>query len=96
MSAKLLTEYDAALDSKKRFVVRGLPAFNHFHVKVFKNPKREEYTLKMEPRVLASPDQLSEKTLRMMDSAMKNLARGLAGEPVNIKKMKRLADALPD
>ncbi len=96
MSAELLTEYDATLDSKKRFVVRGLPGFNHFHIKVFKDPKSKGYTLKMEPRVLASLDQLSEKTLRMMDASMKNIAKGVVGEPVDIKEMKRLADALPD
>jgi hypothetical protein len=96
MSAELLTEYDATLDSKKRFVVRGLPGFNHYHVKVFKDPKSEGYTLKMEPRVLAGLDQLSEKTLRMMDAAMKNIAKGVASEPVDIEKMKELADDLPD
>jgi hypothetical protein len=96
MSEELLTEYDATLDSKKRFVVRGLPDFNHFHVKIFKDPKKEQYTLKMEPRVLASLDQLSEKTLSMMDSAMKNYAKGKVSEAVDIKKMKAIADALPD
>lgn len=96
MATKLLTEYDATLDSKKRFVIRGLPNFNHFHVKVFKDPNREEYTLKMEPRVLASLDQLSEKTLRMMDSAMENYAKGNVGDVIDLTKMKELADGLPD
>ena len=96
MSSELLTEYDATLDSKRRFVVKGVPAFKHFHVKVFKDPKNAGYTFKMEPRVLASLDQLSEKTLRMMDRAMRNFADGDVSEPVDLKEIKRLADGLPD
>jgi hypothetical protein len=96
MASKLLTEYDATMDTKKRFVVRGLPAFNHFHVRVFKDRKSNNYTLKMEPRVLARLDQLSAKTLRMMDSAMMNYAKGVVGEPIDLAKMKGLSDALPD
>jgi hypothetical protein len=96
MTAKLVSEYDATLDSKKRFVIRGLPPFGHFHVKVFKDPNKEEYTLKMEPRVLASLDQLSEKTLRMMDTAMENYAKGIRSKPIDTDEMRKIADALPD
>ena len=98
MSAELLTEYDATLDQKRRFVLRGLPLFNHFHVSVYRERKgrKEAYTLKMQPRVLASLDQISAKTLRMLDSSMKNFAKGVASEPVNVKKLKESADALPD
>jgi hypothetical protein len=45
---------------------------------------------------LAALDQLSAKTLRMMDHGMKNLGKGLASEPRDVKKMKDLADGLPD
>ena len=96
MAAELLSEYDTTLDSKKRFVVRGLPAFKHFHVKIFKDPKSSGYTFKMEPRILASLDQLSEKTLRMMDKSMKNYGNGVVSEPVDVDEMKRISDALPD
>jgi len=96
MKTELLSEYDATIDSKKRFVVKGLPAFNHYHVKVFKEIGTDVYTLKMEPRVLASLDQLSEKTLRMMDKSMKNFKKGIAGEPVDLDKVKKITDEVQD
>jgi len=57
MSTELLTEYDATLDTKRRFVVKGLPPFKHYHVRVYANEKGA-ITLKMEPQVLAKLDQL--------------------------------------
>lgn len=96
MKAKLVTEYDATVDKKRRFIVRGLPNFDHFHVKVYKDPDKEEYTLKMEPRVLASLDQLSEKTLRMLDKAMENFSSGIRSEPVDTDELRKIADALQD
>ncbi|MBN2188459.1 MAG: hypothetical protein JW699_03315 [Chitinispirillaceae bacterium] len=92
MSAELLKEYDATLDTKRRFVVRGLPPFNHYHVRVYTNDKGA-FTLKMEPQVLAKLNQLSANTLRMMDKSMKNLAKGVVGKPVNLDELKRFADA---
>lgn len=93
MSAQLLTEYDATVDNKKRVVLRGLPAaFDHYHVSVYRDSENNSYTLRMEPRVLASLDQLSSKTLRMMDRAMGNLARGKAGEPVDLQELAKHVD----
>jgi len=96
MSAELLTEYDATLDKKRRFVVRGLPPFSHFHVSVYKKNrgKKSTYTLKMEPRVLASLDQLSVNTLRMLDSSMNNFSKGKVSEHVDLEKVRKIADAL--
>jgi hypothetical protein len=91
MPAELLTEYDATLDTKRRFVVRGLPAFTHFHVRVYTGDKGT-YTLKMEPQVLAKLDQLSTNTLHMIDKSMKNFAKGVAGKPITLEKLKRYAD----
>jgi hypothetical protein len=91
MSTELLTEYDATLDTKRRFVVKGLPPFKHYHVRVYSDEKGA-ITLKMEPQVLAKLDQLSANTLRMMDKSMKNLAKGIAGKPVDLEELKRYAD----
>lgn len=96
MKSKLVKEYDAIVDKKRRFVLRGLPNFDHFHVKVYKDPDKEEYTLKMEPRVLASLDQLSEKTLKMMDKAIENFSNGIRSEPIDTDEMRKTADALQD
>ena len=91
MSAALLIEYDATLDTKRRFVVRGLPPYKHYHVRIYANDKGA-YTLKMEPQVLAKLDQLSANTLHMMDKSMKNFAKGIAGNPVDLEELKRSAD----
>jgi len=82
--AALLKEYDAALDSKKRLTVRGIKDFTHYHVKVFSNGNVE-----LEPRVLARLDQLSAKTLRMMDQSMRNYAAGVVGKPIDIDQLKK-------
>jgi hypothetical protein len=95
MSAELLTEYDATLDTKRRFVVKGVPPFKHYHVRVYAN-ENGAITLKMEPLVLAKLDQLSANTLHMMDKSMKNFAKGIAGNPVDIEELKRYADAESD
>lgn len=92
MSAELLKEYDTTLDTKRRFVVRGLPAFKHYHVRVYTNDKGA-FTLKMEPQILAKLDQLSANTLHMMDKSMKNFAKGVVGKPVDLEDLKRHADS---
>ena len=92
MATELLTEYDATLDTKRRFVVKGVPPFKHYHVRVYANDKGA-ITLKMEPQVLAKLDQLSANTLNMMDKSMKNFAKGIVGKPVDLDELKRYADA---
>lgn len=91
MQEHLLSEYDATLDTKRRFVARGLPPFSHYHVRVYAG-RKGSYTLKMEPRVLAGLDQLSAKSLRMLDKSMKNYAKGKAGKPIDLEELRRHAD----
>ncbi len=83
----LLKEYDTSLDTRRRLTVRGMRNFTHYHVKVFADGKIE-----LEPRVLASLDQLSAKTLQSMDVAMRNYVKGVVGKPVDLKKLKRHMD----
>lgn len=87
MSAQLQREYDASLDSKHRFTLRGRPPFNHFHVKQFTDGR-----LLLEPRVLATPDQLSKKTLRMLDSSMQNFSKGIVGESLDLDELREFAE----
>lgn len=81
MTENLFQEYDTKLDNKHRCVIHGIPSFDRYHVKVFNNGKIE-----MTPRVLASPDELSEKTLRMIYGSIRNLKKGKAGSTVDFKK----------
>ena len=38
----------------------------------------------------------SESTLRMLDQSMKNYLKGKVSKPVNLNKMKHIADTLPE
>jgi hypothetical protein len=85
--SELLKEYNVELDKKNRMTIRGKLPFNNYHVSVFKNGM-----IVMEPRYLAKIDELSEKTLLMIDESGKNLAKGLAGEPVDFTEFKDILD----
>ena len=87
MSAQVQREYDAFLDSKRRFTLRGRSPFKHFHVKQFTDGR-----VLLEPRVLATPDQLSKKTLHMLDSSMQNFSKGIAGSPVDPHELREFAE----
>ena len=84
MSTGILKEYDAKLDTKGRCIIRGVPAFDRYHVKVFQDGKVE-----MQPRVLASPEELSENTLRMIYGSIRNIKKGKAGSAVDFVKHKK-------
>jgi hypothetical protein len=84
MAEKLMQEYDAKLDNKRRCVIHGIMPFDRYHVKVFENGKVE-----MTPRVLASPEELSAKTLRMIYSSIKSLKKEKAGSAVDFKLYKK-------
>ncbi len=89
MAGKVLQEYDAKLDNKRRCVIHGNLPFDRYHIKIFDSGKIE-----MNPRVLASPEELSEKTLRMIYGSIKNLKENKAGSAVDFKKYgKYLKDA---
>jgi hypothetical protein len=81
MAEEIIQEYDAKLDSKHRCVIHGIPSFDRYHVKVFGSGKIE-----MTPRVLASPEELSENTLKMIYSSIRNLKDGNAGSTIDFDK----------
>ncbi len=72
-----IKEYDAKIDTKKRITLRG-SSYEYYHVIEFPNGKIE-----LEPRILVEPPDISDATLRMMDSAMANLKKGKASEPID-------------
>ena len=94
MAAEVLNEYDTTIDSKFRITVRGKARnklYKNYHVKIYTDGH-----IVLEPRVLVHPDQISEKTLKMMDSAMENYAKGNYSESVDLNEMRKLADELSD
>ena len=83
MSENIIQEYDTKLDNKHRCVIHGIPAFDRYHVTIFESGRIE-----MTPRVLASPDELSEKTLKMIYGSIKNLKEGQTGSAVDFDECK--------
>ena len=82
MKSELLKQYNVELDQKRRMTIRGNTGFSNYHVSIFKNGK-----IVMEPRYLAKLDELSEKTLHMIDKSILNLSKGNAGEPVDFSEL---------
>ena len=71
-------EYDAKIDIKRRITLRG-SSYDYYHVIEYPNGKIE-----LQPRVLVEPFEISEDTLRMVDSSMANLKKGQASEPIDL------------
>lgn len=84
MAEDIIKEYDAKLNNKHRCVIHGIPAFDRYHVKVFLNGKIE-----MTPKVLASPEELSEDTLRTIYCSVRSLKEGDAGSTIDFDKYQK-------
>lgn len=84
MVEQIVEEYDAKLDSKQRCIVHGIPAFERYHVRVYTSGKIE-----MTPRVLASTEELSENSRRMLYSSIRNFKKGKTGSAVNFAKYRK-------
>jgi hypothetical protein len=81
MAEKVVREYDAKLDSKHRCAIHGIPAFNRYHIKVFKNGRIE-----MTPRILVAPEEHSENSIKINNDSMKNQKKSEINTTVNIVK----------
>ena len=79
-------EYDAKLDSKKRLTVRGART-KHYHVTEY-----DDGTVELSPRELIHPDEISRRTLQMMDKAMENLKKRKVSKPVDMEELEELLD----
>ncbi|HEV7406636.1 MAG TPA: hypothetical protein VGO11_27040 [Chthoniobacteraceae bacterium] len=78
-STVALQEYDARLDSKKRVTIRGA---GH---ECFRVRHRKDGSILLQP--LPAEEPVSERTLRAMDAAIKNLGAGKRSKPVDLKKL---------
>ena len=84
--APVVNEYDAKLDSKKRLTIRGART-KFYHV-----TEREDGTIELSPRELVHPDEVSKRTLEMVEKAIDNFQSGEASEPVNLDELEKLLD----
>lgn len=80
MSATIVKEYEAHLDSKNRITIRD--AENEYYaVKRFSDGR-----VLLEPRVLVPPEAISKRTLKMLDKAAKNFKQGDVSEPIDLDR----------
>lgn len=84
--AQSILEYDAKLDSKKRITIRGART-EYYHV-----TERKDGTIELSPRELVHPDEISERTLRMVDKAISNMKEGKVSEPIDMDDLSKLLD----
>jgi len=84
--ATVIREYDAKLDSRDRLVLRDAE-FEHYHVVMY-----DDGSVRLEPRVLAHPGELSARTLQMMDRSVASLEQGKTGEAVDFSRYRALLD----
>lgn len=78
---KIVKEYDAKIDSKKRLTIRGTE-YDYFHIKHYKNG-----SILLEPRVLVEP-KISKETLEMIEESVDNYREGKISKPVDVSKYK--------
>lgn len=67
--------YDAKIDSKKRVTLRGAK-FEYYNV-----VEMDDGSILLTPRVLVSPFEISEKTLKTMDQSMTSFKKGKVSKP---------------
>ncbi len=79
-------EYDAKLDSKKRITIRGART-QLYHV-----TEKKDGTIELSPRELVHPNEISERTLKMVDKAIENIKSGNVSESVDMNELKKLLD----
>lgn len=84
--AQAIKEYDARLDSKKRITLRGAQAM-YYRVR-----EKKDGTIELSPRVLVHPDEISTKTLSMIDRSVASLKKGKASHAINLDELNGLLD----
>lgn len=80
--AVAVKSYDAKIDSKKRITLRNA-IYEYFHVEEY-----EDGRILLEPRVLTKPFEISENSLKMMDSSIANLKNGNVSDALDLTSYK--------
>lgn len=84
--AQSVKEYSAKLDSKKRITIRGART-DYYHV-----TEKDDGTVILSPRELVHPDEISKRSLKMVEQAIRKFKQGEVSEPVNLEELDRLLD----
>ena len=80
MDVALNNDYIAHLDARRRLTLRN-PQYSYYQVKEFDNG-----CILLEPRELIVPEQISAKTLQMMDESVANFKAGMVSEPIDLSE----------
>ena len=78
IALEVVRKYDAAADSKHRISLRQSKA-RYFHVTEVSNG-----SYLIEPRVLVAPEDVSPRTLKMLEKSMAALKKGKASLPIEL------------
>lgn len=79
-------KYETKLDSKKRITIRS-PRTQYYAV-----TEQVDGTIILSPRELIHPDEISKRTLEMMDQAIGNLKKGKGAKPVDLDELNDLLE----
>jgi len=74
----VVEDYVVAADAKRRISLRN-PKTKYFHVKALSNG-----SFLLEPRILASPQAISARSLKMLDKSVARLKKGQASAPIDL------------
>ena len=82
MAEKVKKEYTAKIDSKNRLTLRGAK-HSFFKVKVFDTGK-----VILSPQILLDVEEIPEKTLKTIETSVKNYKSGKVSKPLHLSKYK--------
>lgn len=74
----VVKEYEAKLDSKHRITIRG-SEYQYFQVKEYGDGH-----LELLPRILVDPNEISKKSLKMMDKSVENIKKNKVSDPIDL------------
>ncbi|MEX0894546.1 MAG: hypothetical protein WDZ36_02215 [Balneolaceae bacterium] len=85
--AQSVKEYSTKLDSKNRITIRGART-NYFHV-----TEKKDGTVILSPRKLVHPDEISKRSLKMVEQAIEKFKKGEVSEPVDLEELEKLLES---
>jgi len=74
----IINSYDSKVDSKRRITLRN-SKYSYYSVKEYKNGR-----IVLEPRVLISPFEISENTLKTIEKSVANVKKGKISKALNL------------
>jgi hypothetical protein len=72
--------YEGKLDEKKRLVIRGA-RHKYYHVREEPNG-----SIVLTPRKLVDVEPIPERTMKMLESSVRNLKKGIVSDPIDLSE----------